>query len=388
MADQGSDRSSYSKERRRSVRGDHDPLAPTTVGLSIASTSLTQKHDPRPHYRRPTHPALSSWHDAGTHRTSRPAVASAISVESVNTVRTACLILAFAIAGCIGPTPRYEDADAWRTPPVRASRGSVTRSARPLPASTTAAARSTTNTRALNAWAKAYRTPNQCVSGARTGLERNANLSLQRLMACSRRDDFDVLMPLLRSPWNELLLTQKSIAYRVLLRAIARRGEFGADFGSMQVAGFPIGEMGIDGAEPGRLTPIVGLTRSGGATQIDELGQRRRRHGLRPGTWRWTRYRVYSTGRKQVLSSHVFKVGQPSKRSPGLVLTGKAIRLSRRLRCAGKHQGAKVLFVRLGRQLEDENGIKIFEAEAVACQTAPASAARIDADRAGASTGP
>ena len=194
-----------------------------------------------------------------------------------------------------------------------------------------------------------------------------------RLQACSRRPHFDVLMPLLRPPWNDLLLNAKPVAYDIILRAIAARREFEADFGSVFVAGFPIGPMGLDSAAPGRLTPMVGVPSKITDLQVEELGRRLVKPRPRPETAEEAEALSDDPGGKHVDPQTGYKIDARFKRDRSILApTGNGVWLARKPRCSGSGDGPQVMIVRLGPSLKKtQAGVQLYEGRAVACHTVP-----------------
>ncbi len=268
------------------------------------------------------------------------------------------MLLAGTFVSCANDAPRWQRNHDWVTPPKVMSATDSDGEA----GSSQAAFN-------LNAWVNSHRTPNRCVSAAKQDIKVEPARALKLLIACSTREDFDVLIPLLRRPWVDVLRKSGPAGYAVLLRSIARRGEFEADFGSLQAAGFPVGGLGVKEARPGQLTPIVGVVmKSKGVVKVEELEREKRKYGRKPGKWKETTYRVdRRTGFKQVIKTRFFTV-ERSQTPGGFVPSGTVVRFPRPPKCMGPTSDAKVMLVRVGRQV-DTDGPEEFEASSVACHS-------------------
>lgn len=220
------------------------------------------------------------------------------------------------------------------------------------------------------ALANEHRTPNQCVTAARWMIDSEPKQALAYLEACSERPDFDVLQPLLRTPWVEFLGKAGPTGYQVLLRAIAARQDYEADFGSVHVSGLPVTKMGIENAAPGRLTPVFAANVDSAPNEVQELARVELKYHLRPGKWTETKYRVYANGRKEVLGKRDFTVERPSEDLPASYEpTGMSLRFPQSPRCTGPDSVSKVYFVQLGQRLQGSGADKdVYAAKVIACR--------------------
>ena len=257
--------------------------------------------------------------------------------------------------------------DDWQTAPIgkatAAQRAETGGPARRLERSENQSQREKTD---LKAWAANHRNPNRCVLAARQKITVSRKQALTLLRACSHRADFDILAPLLRSPWLPLLKRSNTVGYRILLKAIATRNDFEADFGSMQAAGFNISAMGLASAADGKLTPVVGVLANGpGSRRVEEFEREKRKYGRQPGRWRRTEYRVSRYGR-QIIGKRYFTV--ESSRSPGgFIATGRVLKFDKGVRCPGPDNAAKLMLIRLGARIRSDSGEDLFDATVVAC---------------------
>lgn len=271
--------------------------------------------------------------------------------------RTACLLLALTTIRCASTSnPRDFYPEEWKAEEAA--------QARAAPASPQKAAQS------LQALALTHRTPNQCVDAARWELDNDPKRALDYLEACGDRPDFDVLQPLLRRPWLEFIRRSGARGYRVLLRAIAARSDYEADFGSVNVSGLPMGRLGLATAKPDRITPIIALDSLSGPTEVDEIGREEIKYQLTPGNWTETKYRVYANGRREQVSQRSFTVKQPTGDAPvNYVPTGLALRFVSPPRCDGPKANARIYLVKVGRRIQTKGEDKdVFAAELVACR--------------------
>lgn len=208
----------------------------------------------------------------------------------------------------------------------------------------------------LRAWAARFRTANMCEVEARRALVRDAQAGLRRILACSEREDFDVLEPLLHGRWPSVLRVG-STSFLPVLRALSRRGAVGADVKSIRLAGFPVHslEEGLE-AEPGAMVIFLGAVEQTSPTLlVGEIGVDTPEFmttGGRRYVW-VTTYAYDHWGRLSGVRSGVETRGVEG--STELQVTGRNLRLQPSPRCRVERNEVRLFLVRM-RGAPDESG--------------------------------
>lgn len=272
----------------------------------------------------------------------------------------AALLAAASIGGCA--TAAVED--AWSTAPVDDHRQTTVAA----PESRTAAARPPPKRPStLRAQASRYRTPNQCVTAARGALADGPKRGLSFLYACSLRPDFDVLNPLLRTPWLPLLKGNLGLAYNVFVHAMAGRQDYDGDVAWLHDAGFDIAPAGLEASvgvvgtrvrDDNAPTPVVGVEiRGRGPVYVEELAPPKIKYRRRGSAY------TAVTREGYVVTGHA-RLNSLEDLQP----TGMHLKLSRSPRCTGPSDKPRLYLVKLGPPVaNDRDTGPVYEAEVMAC---------------------
>lgn len=222
--------------------------------------------------------------------------------------------------------------------------------------------------KALSAWARGFRTADQCERAARRyanhGDHENA---LLHLYACLGRPDFDLLPQITRAPWQPLLRRDGERGLRMLGQVLSRRDEINVDVQFLQLAQFDVHSLEDSDKEDltGErvLAPVV-VNQAGMIVIADHLGYDTPKFAQSIGyQYRRTTLFGYDAYGNLMAAATVYSVRPDSAPNHSMSFSGRKVRFGRTERCPTSKGQAVLLLARV----RGERGVEHIDLEVEHC---------------------